>query len=73
MQALRFPPPHQRKTDATRCNPLPTLTPREYRLGSPGGRVTDGAFQLIVRCAPSQEPAVGPLVRDALADLKRVL
>jgi len=25
-------------------------------------------FQLVVRCAPSQEAAVGPLVRDALAE-----
>jgi hypothetical protein len=69
MQAtLRFPPPHQRKTGATRRHSLPILTPREIRLSSAGGQVGEGVFQLVVRCAPSQEAAVDPLVRDALAE-----
>jgi hypothetical protein len=68
MQAtLRFPLQHQRKADATLRYPLPTLTPQENRLSSPGGHVADSVFQLLVRCAPSQE-GVGPLVREALAE-----
>jgi hypothetical protein len=45
-----------------------TLTPWDNRLSSAGECVADGVFQLVVRCAPSQEAAVGPLVRDALAE-----
>jgi len=68
MQAtLRFPPPHQWEAHATRHPAPPTRTPRENRLISAGERVADGVFQLVVRCPPSLEAAVGPLVRDALA------
>ncbi|MGD0491203.1 MAG: hypothetical protein ABSC32_06625, partial [Steroidobacteraceae bacterium] len=64
---LNFPLQHQRKAHARLRNPLPTLATQENRLNSPGGRVAESVFQLVVRCARSQE-GVGRLVLEALAE-----
>ena len=68
MQAtLKFPlPSAESRRNASSLTGNPNVA--GIRLSSVGGRVADGVFQLVVRCTPSQEPAVGPLVRDALAE-----
>ena len=68
MQATdRFPLQHALTAAAMLCQPLPSMTLRENQLNARGADGAGSAFQLIVRCAPSQV-RVEPLVREALTE-----
>ena len=68
MQATdRFPLQHALTAAAMLCQPLPSMTLRENQLSARGADGAGSAFQLIVRCAPSQV-RVGPLLQEALTE-----